>query len=100
MISEGTLSSRGAKEVLIKLLVEGGDPEVIAKESGFEQVNDTEALRKAVQAVIVREAGTVEQYRGGKEAALQYLVGQGMKETKGAGNPGVLRELLIEEIGK
>ncbi len=100
MIGRNTVSSRGAKEVLARMLADGGDPEAIAKEGGFEQVSDSAALRTAVQAVIQREGAIVEQYRAGKEAALQYLLGQAMKETKGAGNPGVLRELLVEEIGK
>ncbi len=100
MVNENKVSSRGAKEVLAVMLEKGGDPEEVAKAGGFEQVSDTGALRTAVQAVIAREAGVVADYRGGKEAALQYLVGQGMKETKGAGNPGLIREILIEEIAK
>jgi aspartyl-tRNA(Asn)/glutamyl-tRNA(Gln) amidotransferase subunit B len=77
---------------------EGGDPEAIAKEKGMEQVSDTGALGEAVARVIAREERVVADYRAGKEAALQYLVGQGMKETRGAGNPGVIRELLIEAL--
>ncbi len=100
MVNENKVSSRGAKEVLTIMLENGGDPETIAKESGFEQVSDTEALRTAVQAVIVRSPEVADEYRKGKEAALQYLVGQSMKETKGAGNPTVIQELLVEELGK
>ena len=100
MASENKVSSRGAKEVLTLMLEKGGDPETLAKEGGFEQVSDASALKEAVARVIAREAGVVEEYRSGKEAALQYLVGQGMKETRGAGNPSLIREILIEEIGK
>jgi aspartyl-tRNA(Asn)/glutamyl-tRNA(Gln) amidotransferase subunit B len=39
-------------------------------------------------------------FKAGKEAALQYLVGQAMKATKGAGNPGLLKEMLTEELKK
>jgi aspartyl-tRNA(Asn)/glutamyl-tRNA(Gln) amidotransferase subunit B len=100
MVHENKVSSRGAKEVLTIMLEKGGDPEVVAKEGGFLQVSDDAALRAAVVAVITREAVVVADYRKGKEAALEYLVGQGMKETKGAGNPALIREILIEEIGK
>jgi aspartyl-tRNA(Asn)/glutamyl-tRNA(Gln) amidotransferase subunit B len=100
MVHENKVSSRGAKEVLAIMLEEGGNPEVIAKEKGLEQVSDTGALRTAVQGVIERNASVASDYRAGKEAALQFLVGQGMKETKGAGNPAVIRELLIEELAK
>lgn len=100
MIAEGTLSSRGGKDVLAVLLSEGGEPAEVAKSKGLEQVSDTESLRTAVRAVIERNPAVAEEYRGGKEASLQYLVGQGMKETRGAGNPGVIKELLIEELSK
>jgi aspartyl-tRNA(Asn)/glutamyl-tRNA(Gln) amidotransferase subunit B len=37
-------------------------------------------------------------YKAGKDAALQFLVGQGMKESKGSANPGVIRSLFIEAL--
>lgn len=98
MVEANKVSSRGAKEVLAIMAAEGGDPETIAKAKGLEQVSDTSALKNAVQAVIAANPGPANDYRAGKEAALQYLVGQGMKETRGAGNPGVLRELFIEAL--
>lgn len=98
MTDEGSLSSRGAKDVLTRMLESGGDPEAIAKEDGLTQVSDTGALRAAVKAVIAREGGVAAEYKAGKAAVLQYLVGQAMKETRGAGNPGVIREILVEEL--
>lgn len=100
LVHAGTLSSRGAKEVLAILHEQGGDAETVANEHGLVQVNDTEALRAAVREVIEANEGPANEYRGGKEAALQFLVGASMRQTKGAGNPAVLRELLIEELGK
>lgn len=100
MISEGHLSSRGAKDVLTIMMSEGGDPHHIADAKGLRQVSDPEALRSLVQGVVARETKAVEEYKGGKESSLQYLVGQSMRESKGAGNPALLRELLIEELTK
>lgn len=95
---EGKLSSRGAKDTLVHLIEEGGDPAEIAEAHGLMQVHDTAVLADAIRAVLADEAKAVEEYRGGKEAALQYLVGKSMKATKGAGNPNVLRELIIKEL--
>jgi len=100
MIAREELSSRGAKEVLALLVQKGGSPEALAKEHGFLQVHDTEALRAAVLSVIETQQKAVGEYRSGKDASLQFLVGMAMRETKGAGNPGKLRELLIEELGR
>ena len=95
----GDLSSRGAKDTLLILVEEGGDPESLAKERGLMQVHDTDVLREAITGVLAEETKAVEEYRAGKEAALQYLLGKSMKATKGAGNPGLLKEILVKELG-
>lgn len=98
MCAAQELSSRGTKDVLLVLAGEGGDPESVAKEHGLMQVHDTDVLRTAIKSVLDGETKAVEEYRAGKEAALQYLLGKSMKATKGAGNPGLLKEILIEEL--
>lgn len=100
LIESGDLSSRGAKDVLAAMAIESGDPAQIAKDKGLLQVHDTAALQDAVEGVIAANESVAAEYRAGKEAVLQYLVGQAMKATKGAGNPGTLRELLIAELKK
>ncbi len=98
LVGNGDLSSRGAKDTLALFVEKGGDPETLAKEAGLIQVHDTAALKEAVNQVVTEEAKAVEEYRAGKEAALQYLLGKSMKATRGAGNPAVLKELLIEAL--
>jgi aspartyl-tRNA(Asn)/glutamyl-tRNA(Gln) amidotransferase subunit B len=41
----------------------------------------------------------VEDYKKGKQAALMFFVGQGMKVTKGSANPEVLKKIILEVIG-
>ncbi len=98
MFTEKTLSSRGTKDVLRIMKAEGGDPESIAREHNLIQSHDTETLRTAVQSVLAEETKAVGEYRAGKEAALQYLIGKSMKATKGAGNPAILKDLIVEEL--
>lgn len=100
LVADGSLSSRGAKDVLMIMLEKGGDPQAIATEEGLIQVNDESSLREAVQAVLKEHQGVAAEYRAGKESALQFLVGMSMKAMKGAGNPGVLKGILVEELGK
>lgn len=90
MISAGDVSSRGAKDVLAVMAMNGDDPESIAKEKGMLQVHDTGALQKIVDAVLREEEKAVGEYRAGKTASLQYLIGKSMKASKGAGNPELL----------
>jgi aspartyl-tRNA(Asn)/glutamyl-tRNA(Gln) amidotransferase subunit B len=99
MIGSGVVSSRGAKDVLATLMETGGESaHAVAEEKGLLQESDPDALRGIVRTVLAEHAGVVEEYRNGKEGVLQYLVGQGMKASKGAGNPALLRELIEEEI--
>ncbi|MEK7157044.1 MAG: Asp-tRNA(Asn)/Glu-tRNA(Gln) amidotransferase subunit GatB [Patescibacteria group bacterium] len=98
LVHENKLSSRGAKDTLAILVEHGGDPETIAMEQGLIQVHDTAVLQEAIRAMVAEEGKAVEEYRTGKEAALQYLIGKSMKATKGAGNPALLKELIIKEL--
>lgn len=94
MLSENKISSRGAKDLLAHLFDTDGDPEHLAKEKGLLQQSDEGALRKIVEEVIAENSKAVEEYKSGKEASLMFLVGQGMKKSKGSANPQVLRELM------
>lgn len=98
MTKDGEISSRGAKDALVVLLEKGGSPADVVEELGLAQISDKESLRTAARTVMAEQEGPVTEYKAGKEAALQFLVGQVMKATKGAGNPGVIKEVLIEEL--
>jgi aspartyl-tRNA(Asn)/glutamyl-tRNA(Gln) amidotransferase subunit B len=50
------------------------------------------ALEGIVQKIIEANPKVVEDYKAGKTASLQFLVGQGMKESRGSANPAVLAE--------
>jgi aspartyl-tRNA(Asn)/glutamyl-tRNA(Gln) amidotransferase subunit B len=100
-IQQGKLSSRGAKDVLLAILEgDARDPETIARERGLIQDSDPESLRKVVQEVLGANQAAVDEYRAGKDSALQFLVGQSMKATKGSGNPGTLKTLFVEELSR
>lgn len=98
MVHEGELSSRGAKDILKIILTEGGYPEIIARDRGLLQESNDEALIPIVDEIISREEKAVEEYKSGKEASIQYLVGQGMKETKGSAHPKKLLELFKKRL--
>ena len=101
MISRGDLSSRGAKDLLKILFEEGGDVEKIAENRNLIQKSDKEELTKIVKKIISDNKQAVEEYKAGKEASIQFLIGQGMKETKGSANPQMLKKLfesLLKDI--
>jgi len=99
LIRAGDISSRGAKDILKVMFEEGGEPKVIAKERDLIQKSDTGALEVIVKKIIANNEKVVVDYKAGKAAALQFLIGQGMKETKGSANPEVLRTIFKEILG-
>lgn len=98
LVVSGALSSRGAKDTLTALYEAGGTAEEVAREKGLMQVSDEAALGAIVDGVLAEHEGVANEYRAGKEASLQFLLGQTMKASKGAGNPQVLRQILLERL--
>ena len=98
LVESGRLSHTAAKTVFQRLANEGGDPLRIAEEADLLQIQDEDVLVRAVQTVIAREERIVADYRGGKGAALNALLGRVMRELGGKGNPGRIRELLTAEL--
>ena len=97
---KGEISSRAAKDVLKIMFDEGGDPEKIVKEKGLAQTSDNSFIKNIVEDVVKNNPIAVAEFKNGKENALQFLVGQGMKLSKGKANPGVLQKMLKEKIWK
>ncbi len=98
MTSEGRISSRGTKDVLKIMFEQGGDPEQIVKEKGLGQSSDDSFIKNIAEEVVKNNPVAVEEFKSGKENALQFLVGQGMKLSGGKANPGVLQKLLKEKL--
>ena len=100
LITDGTLSSRGAKDTLAHIVMHGGMPRRVAEEIGSVQESDTDALVDYITAVLEEHGEVVVEYRQGKEKAAQFLVGQVMKKTKGTANPKVVQELLRTHLSQ
>jgi aspartyl-tRNA(Asn)/glutamyl-tRNA(Gln) amidotransferase subunit B len=99
MLASRQLSSKAGKDILGAMVREGVEPRSYAKEQKLLQETDAAALESAVEDAIEANPGVVEDYRAGKAAALEYLLGQCMKALRGAADPAVLRELLAEKLG-
>jgi len=100
LVVKGDINSRIAKDLLPEVVFAGADPGVLAAERGLLQKSSTADLLPIITEIITTHAGVVAEYKAGKEASLQFLIGQGMKATKGSANPVVLRQAMIDQIGK
>ena len=97
LIGEGKISSRVAKDLLRAVIEEDKEPEIIAKERGLFSAAATD-VTAVIDKILAEHASVVADYKGGKEAALQFLIGQGMRTLKGAVDPAQLRASIIERI--
>ena len=88
-----------AKEVFEVMFAEDIDPRQYVEEKGLQTVNDAGALQKTLEEVIANNPQSVADYRGGKEKALGFLVGQTMKAMKGKADPGLVNQMLREMLG-
>ena len=99
LIKSNVISSKIAKDVFEVLLTEDRDPETIVKEKGWIQISDDSEIEKIVEQVLEANAQSIEDYKAGKSNALKYLVGQGMKLSKGKANPQMITDMILEKLG-
>jgi len=95
LVSDQEISVTAGKEVLVEAVRSGRSPSKIVDERGLRQISD---LSGVIDEVVAENPGPVEQFRGGKEGVLGFLVGQVMKKTGGAANPKEAQRLLRERL--
>ncbi len=100
LIDKGTISSSIGKKVLVELFENPREPEDIIKEKGWIQISDEGAIKEVVLKILENNPQSIADYKGGKDKALGFLVGQAMKETKGKANPQMLNKMFLEELNK
>lgn len=96
MLAQKKINSRIAKDLLVELFIGSKSPAQLVEERGLAQVSDLTELTKIMETVIADNQSVADEYKAGKEAAANFLVGQGMKATKGSANPGTLREVIAQ----
>ncbi|MBI4434680.1 Asp-tRNA(Asn)/Glu-tRNA(Gln) amidotransferase subunit GatB, partial [Candidatus Uhrbacteria bacterium] len=94
------VNSTTAAQILEQMVVTGANPHHLLEEMKVEQVSDTDTLESAIAAAIAANPGPVADYKAGKTNAVQFLVGQVMKQTKGTANPSAVRRLLEEKLNR
>mgnify|MGYP003854675417 FL=1 len=96
LYSQKKISSKIVKEAL-ELAVKGEmKVEEVVKEK--EMISDIEILNKIIEEVIKEFSQSVEDYLRGEEKALEFLIGQVMKKTKGRAEPNLTRQIILEKI--
>ena len=98
LVENGTISLKVARDLFPEFYASGKTPEQLVNEKGLVQVSDEGILGKLIEDVLAKHSTQVEQYRGGKETVLGFLVGQVMKASQGKANPGKVNTLLKQHL--
>ena len=99
LMAEDKLSNLAAKQTLAEMFSSGDDPSDIAERLGLWQMSGATDLENIARHIIKENPATLEDYKKGKEASLQFLVGQVMKESRGCANPKIVQEVLKKLLG-
>ncbi len=98
LLAKQTINNNQGKKVLAELVANGGDPEEIAKANGWIQVTDESAIAGFVTQAIEANPGPAQEVRDGNDKALNFLMGQVMKLSRGKANPKMVMDLLRQEL--
>ena len=98
LLDAKTINGPTAKALLPELFEKGGDPAEIVKARGLGQVSDTGAIEAFVDTVLAANPKVVADFKAGKQAAIGFLVGQVMKQSKGKASPQVVQQLLRSKL--
>lgn len=98
LLEQKTIGSRQAKDLLELMQKTGEDPETLIAAHNLAVVSDEASIGEAVDAILAAHPTVVQDYKNGKEAALQFLIGRAMGHLKGKGNPQALKEAFLQKI--
>ncbi|MDO5344398.1 MAG: Asp-tRNA(Asn)/Glu-tRNA(Gln) amidotransferase subunit GatB [Lachnospiraceae bacterium] len=100
LVDAGTINSSVAKDVFAVIFEEDADPERYVEEKGLKMVNDEGALQSVIEEIVAANPQSVADYKGGKQKAMGFLVGQTMKAMKGKADPAAVNRILKEILSR
>jgi aspartyl-tRNA(Asn)/glutamyl-tRNA(Gln) amidotransferase subunit B len=100
MVYESKISSRVAKDVLKEMFETNRGAMEIIEQKDLAQTSDEAEIEKIVGLVIKQNPQPVSDYQQGKETALQFLIGQVMRKSRGKTDPKIVEKLLKQVLSK
>jgi aspartyl-tRNA(Asn)/glutamyl-tRNA(Gln) amidotransferase subunit B len=100
LVESGAVTAANSKEVFAEMARSGVDARSIVASRGLATIDAGDELLAAAREAIAANPKAVEDYRGGKEAAINLLVGKVMQQTRGRANPQKVLDLLTSELAE
>lgn len=100
MVKSHEITVKTGQKVIEMLVERPHSPIEIVKELGLGKIKDGNIVEQAVEEALKDNKKAVDDYLRGTEGALNYVVGQVMKKTKGRADPATVLKMLKEMLGK
>jgi len=98
VVGKKKINTTAAKEVFLDMMKSDKSAGELIKQKGLSQISDEGELEGIIQRIIENNPKPVEDFKKGKKAAMSYIVGLVMKETRGKANPGIVSRILGEKL--
>lgn len=98
MFEAGKYSDDAAEQILWKMVDDRLPPLQAAEKHGLSEINRSLDVGKIIAEILFRNPKAAEDYKKGEEKALNFLVGQLMRETKGAVDAKSAREKILKAL--
>jgi len=99
LLDEGTISQPVAKEIFVRMVEKGIDPQAEVAERGLEKLSDRDTLGALADEVLSENPRKAQEYRDGKTGLMGFFTGQVMRRTQGRADPRVVQEIFHERLG-
>jgi aspartyl-tRNA(Asn)/glutamyl-tRNA(Gln) amidotransferase subunit B len=98
LLQDNKITTKAGQRIIENLPHNQKNPTQIAEEMGLIGVVEEDVVQKAVTQSIEENPDAVDDYYHGKKKALNFLMGQVMRITRGKADPGEICKLLEEEL--
>jgi aspartyl-tRNA(Asn)/glutamyl-tRNA(Gln) amidotransferase subunit B len=99
LVGDKKVTQNAAKQVLDRLVAEGGDPERIVEAESLGAIGGADELDGVVQAALDANPKIAERLRGGDMKPIGVIVGHVMRETRGRADGGEVTRLVRAKLG-
>lgn len=99
LVSEKKVTQGAAKQVLDRLVAEGGDPAAIVERDGLAAIGGADELDPAVDAALAANPEIADRLRSGDMKPIGVIIGHVMKETRGRADGGEVTRLVRSKLG-
>lgn len=100
MIQSGEITAKTGQKVIEIMGKRPSYPGKIVEELGLVKITKNDVLENAVDEAIKENQKAADDYLGGKEEALNFVVGQVMRKTKGRADPATVLKMLKDRLEK